>query len=129
MAWRHAPVLGCRDVRAAAHWFRDVLGFHLDPETGVIDGVEADEGAIYAVLTRADAMVHLQIRRRDPFGGTREDIESDAYFYVEDADALLAEFRERGARVLREPMDEPYGLRDFVIETPEGHRLLFGSPV
>jgi len=30
--------------------------------------------------------------------------------------------------VIFPPCDEDYGMRDFGIETPDGHRLNFGSP-
>ena len=46
-----------------------------------------------------------------------------------DVDALHAEFAARGVDVLREPEDEPYGLRDFTIATPQGHRLAFATPL
>ena len=58
-----------------------------------------------------------------------ERIESDAYVYVDDADALCREFAERGATILREPTDgTSYSLRDFVVADLDGNRLLFGSP-
>ena len=129
VTWRVAPVLGCRDVRAAAYYFRDVLGFELDPEQGIHGGVDADEGAVYAIVRREGVTVHLQIRRRDVFTGPREGIECDVYVYVTDADALYAEYIGRNARVVRPIEDSRYGLRDFVVEDGEGHRLVFGSPI
>ena len=129
VSWSVAPVLGCRDVRGAAYYFRDVLGFELDAEHGIHDGVDADEGAIYAIVRREGVTVHLQIRRREIFAGPREGIESDVYVYVTDADALYAEYVGRNVRVVRPIEDSRYGLRDFVVEDGEGHRLVFGSPI
>lgn len=50
-----------------------------------------------------------------------------AYFFVPDASALYDEFVGKGVRIHRPIQDEAYGLRDFTIETPDGHRLTFGS--
>ncbi len=123
--WRVAPILGFRDVRKAAEYYRDVLGFDV---RNVLDGV-GEEGAIYEILDRVWIEIHLQIRRREIFVDKRESIESDVYFFVPDADALHTELVGRGVSILRPPQDEPYGLRDFTIEDLEGHRLVFGTPL
>lgn len=128
MAFEHSvTTLGCRDVQRSADWFRDVLGFHLDPETGLF-GDEPDEGPVYAILDRDGVGVHLQIRRGS-VAVDRDDIEGDAYFYVDDVDSLYAEYTAKGVTIHRDIYDEPYGMRDFCIETPDGHRLSFGSPL
>jgi uncharacterized glyoxalase superfamily protein PhnB len=49
------------------------------------------------------------------------------YVFVPDANVLFEEFKAKGARIHRTPEDSAYGLRDFVIEDPEGHRLAFGT--
>ena len=121
-----APVLGCRDVQAAAEWFQEALGFACP---GGITRPAAEGEAVYAVVARQGTAIHLQIRRRPVFLSERPDFEGDGYLFVDDADALHAEFAARGVAVLRAPMDEPYGLRDFTIVTPEGHRLAFGTPL
>ncbi len=123
--WRLAPILGFRDVRKAADYYRDVLGF---TERSVLEGV-GGEPAVYAILDKDGIEIHLQIRRREIFADKRESIESDAYLFVPDADALHSELVRRGASVLRPPQDEPYGLRDFTVEDLEGHRLVFGTPL
>ncbi len=43
--WRVAPILGFRDVRKAAEYYRDVLGFN---EQTVLDGV-GEEGPPYGL--------------------------------------------------------------------------------
>lgn len=121
MAWRAAPVLGVRSVAAAADYYRDVLGFECP---GGLYGAEG-EPPVYAVMRREGVELHLQIRRRAVFAGERGGFEGDAYLFVEDVDGLHRELAERGVAVLRRPQDEPYGLRDFTIETPHGHRLTF----
>jgi uncharacterized glyoxalase superfamily protein PhnB len=125
--WRVAPVLGVRDVAKATAYYTSTLGFEYP--AGVFEGVAPGEGRVYAIVRRGDIEIHLQIRRREVFASERERIEADAYFFVSDVDALYTELVASGATIQRKPEDAPYGLRDFVVEDPEGYRLVFGSPL
>ena len=125
--WRVGPVLGVRNVQAATDYYTGTLGFECPG--GVFQGAGEGEGGVYAVVRRGGIEIHLQIRRREVFAGERAGIESDAYIFVEDADALCREFEAKGVVVQRALADAPYGLRDFVIEDLDGHRLAFGSPL
>jgi uncharacterized glyoxalase superfamily protein PhnB len=49
--------------------------------------------------------------------------------YVQDADALHAELRAKGARVEGEPVNHPRGLRDFRVLDREGNPITFGQPL
>jgi hypothetical protein len=51
-----------------------------------------------------------------------------AYIYIEDADALYAELRAKGANPQGEPVSHPGGLRDFGVLDLEGNRIVFGQP-
>ena len=126
--WRPAPVLGVRDVRRTAEYYRDVLGFHLDPETGVFQGAGEDPGGVYGIVDRGGAAIHFQIRRGDLPSRRREPLERDVYIYVDDVDALYAELRNRGASLAELPRNAPYGLREIVAEDFNGYRIAFGSP-
>ena len=42
-------------------------------------------------------------------------------------DAYHAEITARGAKPKAPPMTKPWGMREFALETPEGHRLTFGT--
>jgi uncharacterized glyoxalase superfamily protein PhnB len=46
---------------------------------------------------------------------------------VDGLDEYFATVVARGAEVLSRPADRAYGLREFVIRTPEGHRLMFAE--
>jgi len=126
-SWRIGPILGVRDVKKAVEYYTSVLGFECPG--GIFEGVAPGEGGVYAIVRRGEVEIHLQIRRREIFAGEREGIEGDAYLFVPDVDALFEEFQAKGVVVHRIPEDAEYGLRDFVIEDPEGHRLTFGTPL
>jgi predicted enzyme related to lactoylglutathione lyase len=57
----------------------------------------------------------------DPEGGAW-----DSYIWVDDADALNAEFKSKGVKITRDICDQPYGCRDFDVEDCNGYRLCFG---
>ena len=48
------------------------------------------------------------------------------YIWVDDADALYAEFKSKGVTIARDICDQPYGCRDFDVEDCNGYRLCFG---
>ncbi len=127
--WRSAPILGVRRVRAAAEYYRDALGFTLDPEHGVFQPSADEPDGVYAIVERAGISIHLQIRRGERAERERARFERDVYVYVDDLDALHADLRRRGARIIGSPTIAPYGIRELVVEDLDGHRLTFGQPV
>jgi uncharacterized glyoxalase superfamily protein PhnB len=52
-----------------------------------------------------------------------------AYINVDDIDALHGELLSRGAAIRTAPETKPWGMREFTLETPDGHRMTFGSAV
>jgi len=49
-------------------------------------------------------------------------------FSTGDCDATFEHIRAAGGDVLQEPMDMPYGVRDFAFRDPSGNMLRFGQP-
>lgn len=107
-----ATVLQVRDVRAALGWFRDVLGFEVEPWA---------DGTVYGYATRGDVSFHVAC-------GPDPELWS-AYVYVDDVEALHAEFLERGAEILQPPTEKGYGMRELIVRGPDGHVLAFGQPL
>ncbi len=125
--WRASPVLGVRNVRQAAEYYRDVLGFDLDPVSGVFQPSGDEPGGVYAIVKRGGVWIHFQIRRGDLPERKRQSHEGDVYLYVEDVVALYADLQRRGAKILQPPAVAPYGLREFIVEDLNGYRLTFGE--
>jgi uncharacterized glyoxalase superfamily protein PhnB len=64
----------------------------------------------------------LLVRPRDAGGVTMS-----IYVIVQDPDAHFARARAAGAEIVREPVTQDYGGRDYTCRDPEGHVWTFGS--
>ena len=123
MSWTIAPYFIVDDVVATAAFYRDKLGFHYDRLWGDPPSFcMVKRGGIVIMLGQLETTGAMRPNRAaDPEGEAW-----DAYVWVEDADALHAEFRSRGVTITRGPCDQPYGCRDFDVEDCNGYRLCFG---
>ena len=52
-----------------------------------------------------------------------------AHALVENVDEVYGEFLERGANILSPISDKPWGIREFTVVTPDGHRIAFGQVI
>lgn len=52
-----------------------------------------------------------------------------AYLDTDGVDKLHADFVANGAVILQSPINRPYGMREFVVATPDGHRIVFGQDI
>jgi predicted enzyme related to lactoylglutathione lyase len=50
-----------------------------------------------------------------------------AHVLVENVDDVHGELRERGAEIIIPIANKPWGLREFSVVTPNGHRLTYGQ--
>ena len=113
------PVLAVHDLEVSGAWYRDVLGCELDDvDPGNWRFCRA--GAITIMLGRCpDVVAAAEIG----------DHSYVAYLYVDDVDAFHRRALEAGAGVLSPPHDEPWGMREFALRSPDGHRFMLGQPV
>lgn len=125
--WSVAPILGVARVREAAEHYRDVLGFELDPVDGVFAPSPAEPQGVYAIVMRGGASIHFQIRREPMPPRSPGTLTRDVYVFVDDLDALHADFVKRGAKVIAPPHMAPHGIREVVVDDLNGFRLAFGE--
>lgn len=52
-----------------------------------------------------------------------------AYWHVDDPDALFEEWSASGAMLMGEPTDKEWGMREFGVTTPDGHRIMVGKSI
>jgi uncharacterized glyoxalase superfamily protein PhnB len=121
--------LGVPNVRQAAEYYRDVLGFDLDPIDGVFQPSPLEAGGVYAIVKRAGVWIHFQIRRGELSARQRPAHECDVYLYVTGLDEIYAELQQRGAAIRQPPQLAPYGIRELLVEDLNGFRLTFGECV
>lgn len=116
-----APVLLVSDVMASAHHYRDAMGFTCEGFYG--------EPTSFAILERDG--LRLMLQQSDPANiKPHWKIASgiwNVYFWVEDADALYAEFVARGAKIDYPPGNQPYGCREFGTQDLDGYDIGFGQ--
>jgi len=107
------PQLVYPDVEKAAKWLCDVFGFTL----------RIGMGSHRAQLNVGDGAVVLM----EPRGGD----ESRGYVMVrvEDVHSHCEQARQRGARIVREPADYPYGERQYNVEDLAGHVWTFTQSI
>ena len=126
MSWTVAPYFIVDNVVSTANFYRDKLGFRYerfwnDPPSFCMVKREG----IVIMLAQLEQSGGMRPNRTvDPEGGAW-----DAYIWIDDADALHAEYAARGVRIVRPPFDQPYGCRDFEIDDCNGYRLCFGESI
>lgn len=52
-----------------------------------------------------------------------------AYVNCTGIDDLYARYQQRGAIIFQPLSDKPWGIREFGVSTPEGHRIMFGEDI
>ncbi len=113
--WAH--VLAVRNIDESASYFCQNLGFSLGwPDAPDWRLVQRD--GVRVMLGRCpDATPAAELGPHNWF----------AYLDVNDVDGLYAELRSNSAIILNEPTNTSYGMRELVIATPDGHRIVFGQ--
>jgi len=112
--WLHLmPRLPVTDIDRSVAYYQETLGFRLAWRTG--DGSQA------ALSSGAIEMLLLV-----PWTGDSPPPPQAAYVYVEDPDALCTEYQQAGADIVDPVASRPYGMRDFMVRDPDGHRFTLG---
>lgn len=113
-------ILAVRDLGAATDFYTDILGFHRDFGDGSDgwswlsrDGVRVGLGECPDAVPASELGDHSYV----------------AYVNVDDVDAIYDELVTRGASIGIPPETKPWGMREFGLRTPDGHRMTFGSTV
>ena len=112
-------MLAVQDLERATRFYVDVLGF----------GEDAISAPGWSFLSKGQFFLMLG---ECPDEVPAADIGNHSWFVhllVDDVDAYYHDVRSRGAAVVNAPINRPYGLREFVLETPDGHRLVIGQSI
>jgi hypothetical protein len=111
-------VLAVKDLAVSAGYFVDKLGFDRD---FTAPGWEFLSFGIFKVMLGecTDAMWARETGDHSYF----------AHVFVENVDEVFAEFKSNGAELTSAPLNKPWGLREFGVSTPDGHRIVFGQQI
>ena len=117
-----APLFFTTDITATLGFYKDKLGFECL-------GTWQDPPA-YAIVARDEQVIHFRCAKPPTVNPDKyADELLDAYLFVEDADALYAEYASRGVEFTREPSNMPWNCREFVVKDCDGRLLAFGANV
>ena len=115
-----APQFFTTNLPATLAYYRDTLGFEClgtwnDPP-------------VYAIVARDEHRIHFRLADPPtPNPDKYEDELLDAYLFIENPDALYAEYAARGVEFTRPLGDTPWHSREFVVKDCDGRLLAFGA--
>lgn len=107
-------VLAVHDLAVSENFYVDVLGFAVVNKPPGWVFVKKDNCMIMIGECR-DALAPVALGDHNYF----------AYLVVDDADAYHAQIKGK-AELLKAPRNEPWGMREFGVKTPDGHRIMIG---
>jgi uncharacterized glyoxalase superfamily protein PhnB len=125
----HASFLPHDDADAALAFYRDTLGFELRIDAGY-NGLRwltvgpVDQPGVAIVLTppAVDPGITDDERRT-----ITEMMAKGTYGAIvlaaKDVDAVFERLQARDVDIVQEPIDQPYGLRDFAVRDPAGNLI------
>ena len=120
MIRRIAPQFFTTDLQATLAYYRDMLGFEC---LGTWNNPP-----VYAIVARDGHRIHFRLADPPtPSSHKYDDELLDAYVFIENADALYAEYAARGVEFMRPLGDTPWQSREFVVKDCDGRLLAFGA--
>jgi len=117
-----APILLVKDIVQSAAYWRDKLGF--------TDQEMFGEPPYFSMVRRDSFTVMLaQVNAGTTIVPYWKIVEKmwNVYFWVDDADALYAEFQASGAIIDYTIYNTPWGVREFGVQDLDDHDIAFGQ--
>ena len=125
----NASFLPHTDAEASVSFYRDVLGFEVRKDVGyaemrwvTVGPVGQPDTAIVLTPPAIDPGINdeeratvLGLMAKGSFGGI--------VLATDDVDAAFAAIESRGADIVQEPIDQPYGVRDCAFRDPAGNMV------
>ena len=111
-------VLAVHNVRESARFYVDALGFTITSDLG---------GWIF--VTKDNCMIMLGECPDDMHPSQLGCHNYFAYLRVDDVDAYHEQLRRAGVQWVGDVADQPWGMREFGLKTPDGHRIRIGQTI
>jgi hypothetical protein len=111
-----APQFFTTDIPCTLAYYKEKLGFECRGTW--------EDPPIYAIVARDQHAIHF--RCAEPPTANPDKL-LDAYLFIEDADALHAEYASKAVEFARDLANTPWHSREFVVKDCDGRLLAFGS--
>ncbi len=112
--WLHVmPRVPVSDLERSIRYYQEALGLNLAWRT--------EDGQLAAIATGT-----IEILLLVPWTGEGLPPPQSFYVYVDDPEALCAEIEQAGGDIVDPVALRPYGMVDFVVGDPDGHRFTLG---
>jgi len=118
-----SPTLAVRDMKATIDFYTSALGFKVGMTFPTLDDPE------YADISK-DGMVLMFMPTKNLGIGKREKLGTGVNLYLQidgDIDVYYYQLKKRGVNIVEDIRDEPYGIRDFTVQDPDGYLLTFNQ--
>jgi uncharacterized glyoxalase superfamily protein PhnB len=115
-----APLFFTMNIPATLAYYKEKLGFEClgtwqDPP-------------VYAIVARDQQVIHFRCAAPPTANPSKYPDELlDAYVFIDDADALYAEYAAQGVEFTRGVANMPWHSREFVLKDCDGRLLAFGA--
>ena len=108
-------VLAVHNARRSAEFYVEMLGFRV-----------VNEPAGWVFVAKDNCMIMLGECPKDMPASALGCHSYFAYLRVADADTWYRHLKTKGAELLSRIEDKPWGMREFAMRTPDGHRITIG---
>ena len=118
-----SPTLAVRDMKATLEFYTSALGFKVGMTFPTLDDPE------YADISK-DGMVLMFTPTKNLGIASGEKLGTGVNLYLQidgDIDAYYDGLKRRGVKIAVNIKDEPYGIRDFTVQDPDGYLLTFNQ--
>lgn len=137
--------LTCRDMAASVAFYRDQLGFTMKESwpdenapmwcnmllggQSVMLGGAMDPEQLGEMCAHDPGALPIAQKLAEAFRDHPAGVGVSVYLEVDDVDAFDRTVRDRGVTPLREPVTQFYGIREILVDDPDGYRLVFYTAV
>ena len=118
-----SPLLAVRNMKKTIEFYKNALGFNMGMFFPDADNPE------YADLSK-DGMVLMFVPAKNIGIGGEEKLGTGVNLYMEidgNIDEYYAELKSKGVKIVADIKDEPFDIRDFTVEDPDGYQLTFNQ--
>lgn len=116
-----SSILLVKDVVYSVKWYTEKLGFSCSNLYG--------NPPSFAIVHRDNKYIMFAEAAPDKIipSWKIRDKTSNVYFWVDDVESLYKEFKSSGAAIDYELCIQPYGVKEFGINDPDGYDIAFGQ--